>query len=287
MSKVVDIDISGQRASWAALRIEEIGGSAALAGAPLDAAEVRTLLERGRAVGGHALDAYLLVRDYASAATWAAERARRPEPLRLDDLRELHRRAAPGPGAGGWRTANLRALPDGTVPTPYWMVPFEAESLAGRLALDDALPAPAAIARALARLHRLQPFGRANGRVARLVALTLALRRGLPPPALDARARSAFRAALVAADAGRPALLEALYARVLARAGERIAAAGETAALLPFGVAITGRGDPAAWYKAAQRGRVRTVRRGGRLYTTREWVDAYAARRASRSATPP
>ncbi|MGD1066868.1 MAG: hypothetical protein ABR975_08640, partial [Vulcanimicrobiaceae bacterium] len=53
---------------YAALRLEELVGSARLAGARLDRTEVRVLLERGRALGGHPLEAYLTVRGYAEAA---------------------------------------------------------------------------------------------------------------------------------------------------------------------------------------------------------------------------
>jgi hypothetical protein len=37
-------------------------------------------------------------------------------------------------------------------------------------------------------------------------------------------------------------------------------------------------------YKAAQRGRLRVVRRDGRLYTTAAWVAAYGARPSSETA---
>ncbi len=271
------------RGVYATLRLDEIVGSTRLAGAALDAAEIRALLQRGRALGGHPVDDYLLVRGYADAATWAAREAVRPRPLSLDDLRMLHRLAVRGlrDDGGAWRTRNLSPLADGTVPPPHWMVPFETETAIGRLALEEQEPPSLALAHAIARLTRLRPFATANGRVARLVATFLALRRGLPPPALDARARTAYVTALRAADARDIAPLALVIGRALVRALERVYDAIETPeALAPLASFASGAG--AALYKAAQRGRLRVVRRNGRLYTTQPWVDAYRSHPPSR-----
>lgn len=273
---------AGLREAFAALRLDEVAASTALAGSALDAAEVRALIERGRALGDHALEDYLMVRAYADAAAWGAARARRPEPLTLEDLRELHRRAvagtAPAGDGGAWRTRNPPPLADGTVATPYWLVPFQAESLVGRLTLEEALPPARGLARAVARLHRLRPFGRANGRVARLVASMLAARRGLPPPVLDARARAAWRSALVAAGSGAIAPLEAVIERALRRALERLLDAAAAATDLRPLAALLAPGEAERFYKAAQRGALTVSRRGGRLYATEEAVRAYRAR---------
>jgi Fic family protein len=268
------------RDTFAILRREETEGSTRLAGARLDRTEVRALLERGRALGGHPLDDYLVVRCYGDAAAWAAQRARRRTPLALEDLRMLHRLAMRGlaDDAGAWRTRNLPPLADGTVPPPHWLVPFETETLVGRLALEEAEPAPLAIARAIARLSRLRPFPSANGRVARLVANLLAYRRGLPPLVLDARARRHYESALRAADAREIAPLALVVGRALLRALERLRDVAEAPEeLRPLSSFAQERGAEAL-YKAAQRGRLRVVRRNGRLYTTRSWLEAYQHR---------
>src|ERR1700680_3299032 len=107
-------------------------------------------------------------------------------------LRPLPRLAtrATADDAGAWRTKTMPPLAGGTVPPPHWLVPFETETdvrgpaprgrgppppppwlvpfetetYVGRLALGADDPAPLAIALAIARLVRLQPFPHANGR---------------------------------------------------------------------------------------------------------------------------
>jgi Fic family protein len=265
------------REAYAGLRRDEIEGSARLAGAGLDTVEVRALLERGRALGGHRLADYLIVTGYADAAAWAAQQGGRRGAVTSEDLRTLHRLAtrALADDAGAWRTQTMPPLPDGTVPPPHWLVPFETETYVGRLALGSDDPAPLALAHAIARLVRLQPFPHANGRVARLVANLLAYRRGLPPLALDARGRRTYGRALRAAMAGDAAPLALVVGRALARSLERLRDAAEATELLrPLAAfAVEGRTD--RLYKAAQRGRLRVVRRDGRLFSTERWIAEY------------
>ena len=267
------------RDAYAALRLEEIAGSSRLAGARLDLTEVRALVDRGRALGGHRFDDYLIVRDYANAAAWAALQAAKRGPVSTEDLRTLHRLAVVGisDDAGAWRTKTVPPLADGTVPPPHWLVPFQTETYVGRLALGADDPAPLALARAVARLVRLQPFPSGNGRVARLVANLLAYRRGLPPIVLDARARRAYGEALRAALAGDATPLARVIGTALARGLERlrdvVEPVDELRPLAEF--APDGRSD--RLYKAAQRGRLRVVRRDGRLYSTAAWIAAYAS----------
>jgi len=265
------------RDAFAALRLDEVVGSARLAGAGLDTVEVRALLERGRALGGHRFDDYLLTRDYAAAAAWAVQRAGRRASPALEDLRTLHRLAVSGlaEDGGAWRTENLPPLADGTVPPPYWMVGFEAESFIGRLALDERESAPLAVARAIARLARLRPFRSGNGRVARLLAGLLAYRRGLPPLVLDAHARRAYPAALHAALAGDVVPLARLAGTSLARGLERLRDAAEAPTGLRPLASFAAPGGVDRLYKAAQRGRLRVVRKRGKILTTEAWVAAY------------
>jgi Fic family protein len=118
------------RDAFAALRLDEIVGSTRIAGARLDATEVRALLDRGRALGGHRFEEYLIVRAYAEAAGWAAQQGTRRGPVTTEDLRTLHRLALRGldDDAGAWRTRTVPPLADGTVPPPHWLVPFETET---------------------------------------------------------------------------------------------------------------------------------------------------------------
>jgi hypothetical protein len=269
-----------RRDVFAALRQEEILGSIRMAGAALDAVELRLLVQRGRALGGHPLADYLLAHSYAEAAAWTAQRGTLAGPITTDDLRTLHRMAAGplAPDGGAWRTRTLRPFADGTVPPPHWLVPFETATYVGRLALADDDPAPLAVARAIARLVRLQPFGNANGRVARLVGNLICYRRGLPPLVLDARAQRAYDGALHAALGGDPLPLARIVARSLIRGLERLRdTLDDDAPLLPLG-SFASRGRAEGLYKAAQRGRLRVVRRKGRLFTTERWIAEYRSR---------
>jgi Fic family protein len=274
------------RDAFAALRLDEIVGSAHLAGARLDVTDVRALLDRGRALGGHRFDDYLIVRGYADAAGWAAQHANGRRPVTTEDLRALHRLALRGiaDDAGAWRTRTVPPLADGTVPPPHWMVPFETATYVGRLALGADDPAPLALARAAARLVRLQPFANGNGRVARLVANLLAYRRGLPPIVLDARGRRAYGAALRAAPAGDATPLARVIGNALARGLERLRDVVEPVDELHPLAAFAPDGRADRLYKAAQRGRLRVVRRDGRLFTTAPWVAAYATQPSAESA---
>jgi Fic family protein len=270
------------REVYAALRLEEVVGSARLAGARLDRTEVRVLLERGRALGGHPLEAYLTVRGYAEAAAWAVRRAARRAPIALEDLRTLHRLATRGlaDDPGVWRTRTVPPLPDGTVPPPHWLVSFETETYVGRLVLDGDAPAPLAVARAIGRFVRLHPFASGNGRVARLVANLLLARRGLPPLVLDARARRGYRAALNAALAGDAAPLGLIAGRAVIGGLERMRDALEAPPNLRPLAELVPPERLAATYKAAQRGRLRVVRRDGRLLSTADWLaETQAGRR--------
>ena len=274
------------RDTFVAIRLDEVVGSSRLAGARLDVTEVRALLDRGRALGGHRLDEYLTVRGYSDAASWAAQQGTRRGPVTTEDLRTLHRLTVRGltDDGGVWRTRTVPPLADGTVPPPHWLVPFETETYVGRLALGADDPAPLALARAIARLVRLQPFASGNGRVARLVANLLAYRRGLPPIVLDSRARRGYAAAVRAALAGNAEPLARVVGIALARGLERLRDAVEpTEELQPL--ATFGGAD--RLYKAAQRGRLRVVRRAGRLYSTASWVATYAAKGSTGSSAAP
>jgi Fic family protein len=274
------------RETFAAIRLDEVVSSSRLAGARLDLTEVRALLDRGRALGGHRLDEYLTVRGYSEAASWAAQQGTRRAPVTTEDLRTLHRLTVRGltDDGGVWRTRTVPPLADGTVPPPHWLVPFETETYVGRLALGADDLAPLGLARAIARLVRLQPFATGNGRVARLVANLLAYRRGLPPIVLDSRARRGYAAAVRAALAGDAEPLARVVGIALARGLERLRDAVEPVeALQPL--AAFGATD--RLYKAAQRGRLRVVRRAGRLYSTASWVAAYAAKGSTGSFAAP
>jgi cell filamentation protein len=89
---------------------------------------------------------------------------------------------------------------------------------------DDALAA--ALAEVHAELILIHPFREGNGRLARLLALLMALQAGLPPldfAPLAGRGRRAYIAGIHAAAGGDNAPLAAMFKRVIDRSRRRAA----------------------------------------------------------------
>lgn len=263
------------------LRAEEIDGSLAIAGNPLSSADVRALLERGIATGGHPLDAYLDARDLADAAAWVAEQRATPldapRPLlTVDEVRRLHRLVSAGrpiirPGV--WRVAIAPLHHSGAAPPP-WQVPREMSALVA--AVSERPPAGEVgnwVAGFLARFARIRPFAGVNGRTARL-AVSLVLRRlDIPPLVLPRRRARSFLSALAAAESGNRAALADLVEDAIAQSCRRLIAAAGDEPLLPL--RLLAGAEYSALIKAAQRGRLQVVQRDRRIFCTAGWISAY------------
>lgn len=271
----------------------EIRGSTALAGSPLSAGEVDALLDRGVATGGHPLAAYLVVRGYADASRWVAEQ--RPLPLddarpllNIDELRHLHARAVDGTGVrgGAWRLGNP-APRDRIVPPPPWLISREVATLMDRFARGPR-DAPVAlwIARYIARFDRIRPFEAANGRTARLTANAMLRRLDMQPLVFEPNEADRYARALLAAESDDPLPLADLIATAVLRACDRLRAAASAHEDPLRPLRELAGGDYAALAKAAQRGRLRTLVRGGRRFTTAGWIAAYRENRSSAGRPP-
>jgi fido (protein-threonine AMPylation protein) len=138
------------------------------------------------------------------------------------------------------------------------------------------------VAQAHERFRRIHPFARANGRVTRLVTNLLLRRLGLPPLIVRPREAARYFAALQRADARDPWPLAGFLARSILAGSRRLAVAAEDLAALSPLATFAGGGERDALYKAAQRGRLRAVRRGGALLTTAAWLAEYRASRRAR-----
>jgi Fic/DOC family len=270
------------RAVREALFLEEVLASTSLAGYVLEPAVGAALLGRGVATGGHRLEAYEAVADYADAARQVRGieiRTTRPLVfLRAEELLELHRRAMrrTGPSPGAWRERNVAALPDGLVPPPHWLVPREVIAFVDRFSAGpERGTSPLMwVAAAQARVLRIQPFDGGNGRVARLTGNLLLRRLGLEDAAFTQRRALRYRAAIACADSGDVLPLAELIAEALHESFARILATAEPEALRPLRALAHPTRLPAL-VKAAQRGRLRVVRRGTRFYTTAAWLAEY------------
>jgi Fic family protein len=264
----------------------EIVASTALAGSRLSAAEVDALLDLGRAQGNGTFADYVLVRAYADAARWVADARALPagdlRPLiALEELRQLNARAAAGTGlrGGAWRQAN-RAPEAGIIAPAAWMVARESESLVDRFARGpQAEPVARWIARFIGRLARLQPFEDANGRTARLGANLMLRRLDYPPLVFEQRDRSRYPAARAAAATNAPEPLAELVARAILRTCNRLSTSSEEVREPVMPLRAAAGEDYPALAKAAQRGRLRTIVRGGRYFTTSSWIAEYRAQR--------
>jgi len=269
----------------AELVFEEIRASCRLAGADLSPGHLRGLIERGIAGGEYPLRAYLVAKGYADAALSVAAAAP-PRPgrpfLRVEEIGELHARAThlqPDAAPGTWRTTTFAPFRGGMVPPPFWLVPREVAALADRFAPGPppGIPTVAWVAEAHERFERIHPFSTGNGRVGRLLANLLLRKCGLPPFLVRLRDAERYLAALRRADSRDPLPLATIIGRSMRAALARLIAAGSNEArdaLLQL-TELAPRAEREALYKAAQRGRLQTVRRHGKLYATRAWLDEY------------
>jgi Fic family protein len=266
---------------------EEVGASTRLAGSTLEPDEVDTLLERGLAMGERPLEHYVLVADYAAAAAFAAAApppGRRHIFLRLEEivgLHELATRREPQACPGRWRTTTTVPFLSGVVPPPAWLVPREMSAFVERTALGPGgqIHSLEWVASAHERFARIHPFAKGNGRVVRLLTNLLLQRVGLPPFAVRGRSGT-YLAALRRADSRDLWPLGAVLARAVLGSLRRLVAASERSPDLRSLASFATGATRARLYKAAQRGRLRSVRRRGALLTSAAWIAEYEASRA-------
>jgi hypothetical protein len=289
---------------WSDIWKEETHHSTAIEGNSLALAQVRALLEDGRASGGKELREYLEVQAYGDAARWVYTHARhgefeRPESLISEtDVRRIHELVVstvwahfpPEPmyqdeGAGSYRRSVLEELRPGLSPAP-------AEDISPRLhnwvaAANDSVDITGCrgLMERLADLHasfeRVHPFRDGNGRVGRLVLNLLLVRHGYPPAIIYKRQRPLYLRALAKVDQGDPGLLAETLARSVTHSIERflLPALAGPLAIVPITALADAELSRVALLSAAQRGRLRAYKQAGMWYSTRQWVDEYSASR--------
>jgi Fic family protein len=272
------------------LFVEEVFRSTALAGASLSRSEVEALLERDSVAPGRTLAENVLVADYGDAARLvrSAPPPRRRSVLAVDEIAALHAlavRRTLGSRPGRWREKTAAPFPSGMVPPPAWSVPREIAAFVDRFASGppSGTHPIAWAADAHARFTRIHPFEAANGRAARLVTNLLLRRTGLPPLVVRRADAPRYVSALRAADSRNIWPLARLIARsTLEGVAKLLAESERDDGLRPVSTFADGA-RRAALYKAAQRGRLRTVRRDGQLLTRAEWIADYVTTAHSRN----
>jgi fido (protein-threonine AMPylation protein) len=297
-------------AIWRGIWHEETHNSTAIEGNTLILREVRTLLDQGRAVGDKELREYLEVQAYADAAHWVYSQAvgsvaRPPNRwLTLTELRQVHRlvvepvwahfppeglHADEGPGS--FRYHELAPFPGGMQPPPATAVPamVDAWLVAVRRGPRQGQHLVEHLADVHAGLEKIHPFRDGNGRTGRLVINLLLVRRGYPPAIIYNRERPRYIAALNRADRdGDVGALAELIARSVNDGINRflLPALAGPQRLVPLSALTTPKLNGPALRLAAERGRLRAQRQGGRWYSTKQWVDEYVASRYARRRSP-
>ena len=126
----------------------------------------------------------------------------------------------------------------------------------------------------LGRFARIRPFAAANGRAGAPRRIALAAPAWTAFRSLIPRDRTAaYRRGLIAAENGDPRELAALIGDVLLQSCLRLLAAAGDEPLEPLRT-LAGS-NYAALIKAARRGRLATVVREGRVFTTAAWIADY------------
>ena len=284
----------GPRAAAEAVRLAEIEGSVDFAGLHFRRTEI-ALLARGLTPPGRRLADCDAVADYAAAADLAATLGRtrpRRRLLRLDEILRLHalatrRSATERPGS--WRDATAAPFASGVVPPPAWLVPRDMAAFTERFAgpLPASVPLVVWLADAHARFTRIHPFATANGRVVRLTLNLLLQRLGYPPLVLRPGDPARLRAALDSAGARELWPIAHVLGRSILETVRQLAFArsGSAEALISLADAAP-ENERAALYKAAQRGRLRTVRKGTAIFTSKTWLAEYRRSRAAAGRPP-
>lgn len=286
-------------AIWEGIWHEETHHSTAMEGNTMVLRQVRTLLEQGRAVGDKELREYLEIEAYARTAKWVYAQAVESSDwssrdlINLTELRQIHNlvvgpvwQHAPPPGLqpeegpGAFRRHDVEPLASGFRPIPWPQVPAH---ITDWLTVANAQPPEARhpivhLAHLHASLEQIHPFRDGNGRVGRLILNLMLVRNGYPPAIIYKVDRSKYLQALRRFDRqGDPLALAELLARAVKHSIDRFLLpnlAGPQkmvplSALTRPGLTLLGL------RRAAERGRLRALKKSEHWYSTRQWVDEY------------
>lgn len=303
-------------AIWEGIWYEETHNSTAIEGNTLILKEVKTLLDEGRAVGAKELREYLEVQGYAEAAQWVYGQAHAvgewgaSPAISASELREIHRRTVepvwrhfppagqdPAEGPGSYRRHDIQPFAGGMAPPEWtsvsplvtdWLesvgsLQREAEAwFANGMELHDPREHP--ISR-LAELHaafeRIHPFRDGNGRAGRLALNLVLVRLAYPPAIIYKRDRSTYLRGLERADRGDPGPLAELIARAVIHGINRflLPSLAGPHRMIPLTALADHELSLIALRRAAERSRLRALRRQDQWYSTRAWVEEYKASR--------
>jgi hypothetical protein len=299
------------KAIWQGIWQEETHHSTAMEGNTMVLSQVRVLLEEGRAVGNKELAEYLEIQAYADAAQWIYAQAVGSddwavrERINLTELRHIHARViepvwrffppaghSPEEGPGSFRRHDVKPLASGYTPPPWPEVPH---LVTDWLKLANAQP-PASVhpvvhlADVHAEFEQIHPFLDGNGRTGRLALNLMLVRTGYPPAIIYKADRANYLRALRRVDREKdPWPLGELLARAVKHSIDRFVLPGLAGPhkMVPLSALETPPLSLLALRRAAERGRLRAMRRGGQWVSTKQWVDDYRkSRRRGRWPAP-
>jgi Fic family protein len=289
-------------AIWKDIWHQEAHHSTAMEGNTLLLREVQLLLDTGKAVGSKEMKAYLEVQSYGKAAEWVYMQAREHGPVQITatEIREIHQMvmatvwahfppdqldAREGPGS--YRRKEIEPFDGGMRPPSWPDIPAAITGWVERVN-DGALRSSSErhVIEEFADLHaafeRIHPFRDGNGRVGRLVLNLLLVRHGYPPAVIYKGERDRYLSALRRADAGDCGALGELLARSIKQSIDRFilpALAGPHKLIPISALAGTARLSRNALTLAAQRGRLKAIKKGNAWYSTKVAVEEYAKSR--------
>lgn len=284
---------------WAGIWQEETHHSTAMEGNTMVLSQVKALLEEGRAVGDKELREYLEIQAYAEAAQWVYAQAvgaddwSGKDRTNLTELRQIHRLVVepvwrffppsgsqPEEGPGSFRRHDVKPLASGHTPPSWTDVP----ALVGDwLRYANASPPKEVrpivhLADAHAAFERIHPFLDGNGRTGRLVLNLMLVRTGYPPAIILKANRTKYLNTLRRADREKdPCTLAELLARAVRHSIDRfvLPALAGPHRMVPLS-ALAGAGlSSLALRRAAERGRLKAMRKSDQWYSTKEWVAEY------------